>query len=150
MGYAVAFTEVLAIHFLVKDAAPLGDTELRFLDGAQPGEARPIANVLAIEGQSVDPQFTVLPLYVGTSLRIIPELIIFERGDLNADDKVDIADPVFTLRFLFLGGPPPRCRDEADFDDDGCLNVTDTVATLQRVFLGGSRTSVPTECGTES
>jgi hypothetical protein len=31
-------------------------------------------------------------------------------GDVNGDGKLDISDAVFTLSFLFTGGPQPTCR----------------------------------------
>ncbi len=33
-------------------------------------------------------------------------------GDANSDGRVDIADPVFLLKYLFLGGPDPICPRE--------------------------------------
>jgi len=29
------------------------------------------------------------------------------NGDVNGDDRLNIADPVFMLNFLYSGGPPP-------------------------------------------
>ncbi len=38
-----------------------------------------------------------------------------EYGNVNGDGFVDISDPVYMLRHLFQGGPPPQdCRSEPD------------------------------------
>ena len=66
----------------------------------------------------------------------------FVRGNANLDDEVDLADAVFTLNHLFLGGPL-LCRDAMDADDDGTLTLTDPVYVLQFLFRGGSAPSAP-------
>jgi hypothetical protein len=72
----------------------------------------------------------------------------FRRGDSNADGDLNIADPVFTLNGLFLGGPIP-CRDAADSDGTGRLELTDAVHALNHLFLGGPEPPAPfPDCGT--
>jgi len=61
----------------------------------------------------------------------------FMRGDTNADAKVDIADVIYTLKFLFAGGAPAGCRDAADANDDGQVDIADAVTVLNRLFGGG-------------
>jgi hypothetical protein len=61
----------------------------------------------------------------------------FLRGNSNGDPKVDISDAVFTLSFLFLGGPAPACSDAADANDDGRIDISDAVFTLAHLFVGG-------------
>jgi hypothetical protein len=61
----------------------------------------------------------------------------FLRGDSNFDGRVDIADPIFTLGYLFLGGLSPLCADAADADDSGRIEITDAVGTLEFLFRGG-------------
>ena len=73
---------------------------------------------------------------VNGTLRIQPDIAIFVRGDSNSDEALDVSDPVFTLAFLFLGGPAPACLDAADANDDGILNISDPVATLGFLYLG--------------
>jgi len=66
------------------------------------------------------------------AIRIVERL--FVRGDATSDDKVDIADAIFILTFLFGGGSPPLCPDAADANDDGRINVSDAVAVLSTLF----------------
>jgi hypothetical protein len=61
----------------------------------------------------------------------------FKRGDANTDNSVNLADPIFTLNYLFASGPPPSCADAADANDDGGLNIADAVYSLNHLFRGG-------------
>ncbi len=58
----------------------------------------------------------------------------FVRGDANIDNNLDIADAVFTLRYLFADGPALLCMDAADADDDGALDIADAIAVLSHLF----------------
>jgi hypothetical protein len=68
------------------------------------------------------------------------------RGDANRDDRVNLADAIFTLNFLYRGGPAPPCEDAADADDDGKISMEDPIVTLWYLFLGedGIRPPGPT------
>ncbi|MEM7230528.1 MAG: LamG-like jellyroll fold domain-containing protein [Planctomycetota bacterium] len=67
----------------------------------------------------------------------------FHRGDPDGNGRTDISDGIFTLNFLFLGGPAPECSDSADANDDGALNLTDAVFLLNFLFLGGDAPLLP-------
>jgi hypothetical protein len=67
----------------------------------------------------------------------------FLRGDADGKLSVGLTDAVFTLNFLFLGGPKPACEDAADSNDDGAVNVSDAVFTLGFLFLGSERPPFP-------
>jgi len=62
----------------------------------------------------------------------------FIRGDSNSDGIVDIADPLFSLAYLFGQGPSPVCMDAADANDDGKIDISDAIATLDFLFAGGT------------
>ena len=67
-------------------------------------------------------------------------------GDANGDGSVNIADVVYIITYLFLGGPPPYfglpfCP--ADANGDGVVNVGDAVYIVAYLFLGGPP---PTDC----
>lgn len=63
--------------------------------------------------------------------------VVFLRGDSNSDGGVDLSDGIYTLDFLFLGGPGPLCGDAADADDGGALDLSDAIYLLNHLFLGG-------------
>ena len=65
------------------------------------------------------------------------------RGDANFDGVVNISDVIFTLSFLFVGGPVPLCDDAADADDNGRLDITEAIRTLNSLFLGAQMLPPP-------
>jgi hypothetical protein len=67
----------------------------------------------------------------------------FVRGEINLDGVIDIADAVFLLSYLFLGGEGPPCADAADVDDNGRLEITDAVRLLGHLFLGDQPPPLP-------
>jgi hypothetical protein len=67
----------------------------------------------------------------------------FIRGDSNASGSIDIADGVWIVNDLFLGGPDPPCGDAADTNDDADYSLTDVVFILNYQFLGGRRPPEP-------
>lgn len=72
----------------------------------------------------------------------------FVRGDCNADgsfanSSCDIADPIFLLNHLFVGGPAPPCARACDSNGDGALDLSDAVHELSYCFLGGPEPPAP-------
>lgn len=61
----------------------------------------------------------------------------FLRGDGNFDGRLDVADAVTILGYLFLGEPAGLCEDAADTDDSGRLTVGDATRLLRYLFLDG-------------
>lgn len=62
---------------------------------------------------------------------------LFVRGDVNGDGKLDIADPILTLQYLFGTDAQLPCEDAADANDDGVLNIADAVFELSFLFTPG-------------
>lgn len=60
----------------------------------------------------------------------------FLRGDANLDGRLDVSDPILTLRNLFLDGGAFRCPDAADSDDSGGVDIADPIRSLSFLFLG--------------
>jgi hypothetical protein len=67
----------------------------------------------------------------------------FHRGDATGEGRATITDAIRLLGFLFLGGPPPGCREAADFDDDGRVDISDAMGLLDFLFLGGPPPAPP-------
>lgn len=67
----------------------------------------------------------------------------FRRGDANGDGSLDLSDAVFTLGFLFLGGPTPVCLKSTDADDSGGVDLSDAVYVLNHLFQGGASPPEP-------
>lgn len=72
----------------------------------------------------------------------------FRRGDANANGQVNLADTVFLLASLFVGGTDPPCLSSADLNDSGTLDITDPIYILEFLFLGSAAPPAPYErCG---
>ena len=67
----------------------------------------------------------------------------FIRGDINKSGKVDVSDPVFLLKILFLGQGQLRCLDSADAIDNGTVDISDAIYILQYLFSGGPQPPLP-------
>jgi hypothetical protein len=75
----------------------------------------------------------------------------FVRGNSNNDGRVDISDSIYTLSYLFLGGPEPPCLDAADSNNDSTVDISDAVFSLNFLFLGGAPIPPPyPACGLDS
>jgi hypothetical protein len=59
----------------------------------------------------------------------------YKRGDVNSDKRVDIADAVFLLNFIFGGGATPRCRAAANANADSRLDISDAITILIALFV---------------
>jgi hypothetical protein len=59
-------------------------------------------------------------------------------GDANGDGVIDIADVVYLLNYLFVGGPAPvPCLEAGDATCDGIVDVSDIVYLLNYLFVHG-------------
>jgi len=67
----------------------------------------------------------------------------FLRGDPTGDGKVDLADGVLILSYLFTGGAAPGCLAAADANASGGVDLTDAVYLLGSLFLGGALPPAP-------
>ncbi len=69
-----------------------------------------------------------------------PDLISVRIGDTNNDAKIDIADAISLLGYLFGGGtkPPPGCAKAADANDDDKLDIADAIKILGYLFASGA------------
>ena len=76
-----------------------------------------------------------------TSVFVVSEEV-FQRGDCNSDDKVDLADAATMLANQF-SGYPIGCADACDSNDDGLLNMADAVHVLNWLFKFGDEPPAP-------
>jgi len=67
----------------------------------------------------------------------------FVRGDSNGDGRGDLSDAIFTLSWLFTGGPTPPCLDAADANDVGTIDLSDPIFFLNFLFQGGGAPPPP-------
>ena len=62
---------------------------------------------------------------------------IHYRGDANSDERIDLSDVTTINNFLFMGGAPPPCMNQADVDNDGTVQMTDSVYLSNWLYNGG-------------
>lgn len=62
------------------------------------------------------------------------------RGDVDhSNSDPDISDLVYLVTYMFSGGPPPPCMEEADINGDGSTapDISDLVYLVSYMFSGG-------------
>ncbi len=87
--------------------------------------------------------FVLEPTFLGS-----PSCCIGDRGNVNGgpDDgtlsgSIDISDVVFLVAYMFQGGPPYTCEEEADINGTGGgtpIDISDLVALIEFMFGGGA------------
>ena len=74
----------------------------------------------------------------------------FIRGDVNNDGRLDIADPIRVIEWLFIDPTPLDCLGAADANDDGAVNVADPISALASLFNAGAPPAAPyPNCGAD-
>jgi hypothetical protein len=69
---------------------------------------------------------------------IQPDIVnVMLRGDANGDGQVNLADAVYIVNYLFIGGPPPDPLEAGDANCDGEVNLADAVYIINWLFIGG-------------
>jgi len=59
-------------------------------------------------------------------------------GDANASGEVDIDDAVYTILYIFSGGPEPVPYESGDTECSGAIDIDDVVYLIQYIFSGGN------------
>jgi hypothetical protein len=121
---------------LARDAyAPRADPVI-----ARDGNRGRVALVYQAAAQD-DPKGAVAAEIIAWLMTQIPEVepvtdIYVLMGNVNTDSKVDIADAIALLGYLFGGGlkPPPVCAKAADANDDDRLDIADAIKILGYLF----------------
>ena len=128
-----------------------------FGDGAS-GEGVEVVHTYAEEGEYTA-TLTVTDDFGHTAtasvtIAVEPAGTRFVRGDANADGKIDIADAICVLGYLFdLPSNPCKakvrdCLDAADANDDGGIDIADAIKVLGHLFAQGGPLPDPFgECG---
>ncbi len=59
------------------------------------------------------------------------------RGDPNADGIINLGDAIYTLNYLFKGGPNPCPMEAGDANCTGVVDLGDAIYILNYLFKGG-------------
>jgi hypothetical protein len=62
----------------------------------------------------------------------------FLIGDANGDGVTDVADVMYLVNYLFIGGSPPDPLEAGDANCDGEVDIADVMHLINHLFIGGS------------
>jgi hypothetical protein len=65
-------------------------------------------------------------------------LCVYVCGDANRDDEIDVADVMYLINYLFIGGSPPQPMEAGDCNCDEAVDVADVMYLVNYLFIGGS------------
>lgn len=103
----------------------------------------PVSNVMVVGGNSLAAQLNDAAITL-QAVSATP----FLRSDANADGRNDVADAIWMLSDLFLGGPSYNCIGANDANGDGLYDTADPVFVISYQFLDGAAPSAPfPDCG---
>ena len=150
----VANRRVFQIRFAVLANAPLGEvTIVEPFFGGYAGDYGAITGLAPAFAEAGDGGASSQSPFPGNVKSADPLIVgeepIFLRADSNADGVVNIVDPVYTLRALFVGDVDLP-GDPGDANDDGTVELTDSIFTLDFLFKGTVDLPEPyPNCGTD-
>ncbi len=91
------------------------------------------------------------PVRGGTPGTLPGQAVLFKRGDVDQNGRLQITDAIALLGYLFLNGPEPGCLDAADMDNDARTGVGDAIYFLSYLFINGPAPHAPFEtCGADT
>ncbi|NCG12296.1 MAG: hypothetical protein GWP38_03005, partial [Planctomycetia bacterium] len=106
----------------------------------------PVDNVVVVNGSSISPTLN------DGSVTLEPIFDIpFVRGNCNGDNKVNIADGIWILNYLFNQGPASNCVASCDANEDAKYDAGDAIFIISYRLLDGPMPSAPfPDCGAVS
>jgi len=134
--------ELVLIEYIVLGTTG-SDTTIEFCDIVFTGDnAYSTTMVIETTGIAITPTMVPSQIFISDGL--------FLRGEINGDTSVNIADAMFLLAQLFIGGPVSTCADASDVNDDGSVNLADPIRLLAYLFSGGEAPDAPfPACGVD-
>jgi hypothetical protein len=64
-------------------------------------------------------------------------VMMYECGDANGSGATDIDDVVYSIAYIFTGGPEPEPIEAGDADCSGGIDIDDVVYLIGYIFSGG-------------
>ncbi|MEM7230937.1 MAG: hypothetical protein AAF517_02105 [Planctomycetota bacterium] len=120
-----------------------GDTlSLGARDGLQ-GAGQPVGNVATVAGGTVG-----FDCFQDMDISFVePPVSDYIPGEVNADNRIDLADAIYLINATFRNGPEVACPAASDVNGDGQLgDVSDAIFLVEYLFLSGAAPS-SLECG---
>ena len=106
-------------------------------------EVNRISNLFIIDRRGYPPDFVHGGIaFVGG--------VLFRRGEVNGDGRLDISDVIGILTNIFLGATAPICIKAANVNDDSRYDISDPIYLLGHLFSGTERPPPPFDsCGVD-
>jgi hypothetical protein len=76
--------------------------------------------------------------WIGGEAEAIVTTLPYICGDVTCDGEVDIADVMYLINYLFIGGSAPNPLVAGDANSDGAVDVADVMYLINYLFIGGS------------
>jgi hypothetical protein len=73
----------------------------------------------------------------GVLMGVLSEGCSFECGDFNGDTRINLADAIYLLAYIFGSGLPPADVSSGNVNCDDRVNLTDVVAMVYYIFYSG-------------
>jgi hypothetical protein len=104
------------------------------INGLIPGTYTVTASmVMYHDGAYPDPVW-VMPGKVGGIDLNLPPVVV---GDVTGEGSIDIADVIFLINYLYVGGPAPDPLMTGDPNCDGAVDIEDVIYILNYLFIQG-------------
>lgn len=89
---------------------------------------------ISVDGYDIDCHVdtSIAHIFDGSVTVLMPDPPLY--GDADCSGSPDIADLVYMVDYMFLGGPPMPCQENVDCDDDDLITVTDLVCLVEWMF----------------
>jgi hypothetical protein len=141
-----AATDYELVAFTVAVSAPVGAAKaevgrVAFSDAI--GSPPVTATMVCAECGSGVPPAVMTPAVISTEPTPPVTGTRFVPGSANGDGRLDIADGIFVLSYLFRDGPDPKCLKAADANGDCEINLADAVAIIYYLLQPGVPPATP-------
>jgi len=108
-------------------------------DGTPPGETYSIGIQIDGSAQCVIILNATVPITgaVDTAFVDTDEYGIYENGDANGNEAINILDVTFLISYLYKGGPAPIPESAGDANCSGSVNILDATYLINYLYKSG-------------
>jgi hypothetical protein len=82
--------------------------------------------------------FSDLTTNILAARRLYRQLFVIIPGDADRSGHVDVADAIYLINYIFIGGSAPNPLNVGDINGDCRLNIADVVYLISYLFRGGA------------
>ena len=91
-------------------------------------------------GRIIISAYTMSEQYAGNAeVMVVGDTCDYVCGDADGEGTINIADAVFLINYIFVGGPAPQPLAAGDVDCGGTINIADVVYLINYIFSHGAQ-----------